>query len=371
MTDPDALAFLERVVGTASVTGDEEAVARVLVEAMAATADEAFVDAAGNAVGRWGVGPLRVTFLGHMDTVPGNIPVRVEDGVLHGRGAVDAKGSLCCAVAAMARLPASLREALSFRIVGAVEEEGPSSKGARFAAAAYERPDVVIIGEPSGWDAYTLGYKGRLMLRLTVERNNAHSSRDEPTAAATAVAAWEGVRRFVEADNEKVDGDGIFDALQVGLQEISSQNDGLLQRCSALLGFRLPPRWQPDVLASALLSLPSLAGIGADVYGLETAYRGDARSPLARAFRVAIRRHGGQPRPKLKTGTSDMNVVAPSWPVAMLAYGPGDASLDHTPEERIVQAEFLRAVDVLTDVLGLLAEEAAVGPGRAQSPDKR
>jgi len=60
----------------------------------------------------------------------------------------------------------------------------------------------------------------------------------------------------------------------------------------------------------------------------------------------------------LKTGTSDMNVVAPHWPVPMLAYGPGDSNLDHTPEERLPLAEYLQAVEVLASVLASLA-----GPG--------
>ena len=46
-----------------------------------------------------------------------------------------------------------------------------------------------------------------------------------------------------------------------------------------------------------------------------------------------------------------MNVVAPHWPVPMLAYGPGDANLDHTPEERLPLDEYLRAVEVLGAVL--------------------
>jgi LysW-gamma-L-lysine carboxypeptidase len=46
-----------------------------------------------------------------------------------------------------------------------------------------------------------------------------------------------------------------------------------------------------------------------------------------------------------------MTVVGPVWQCPILAYGPGDASLDHTPEERIVLAEYLRAIDVLTEVL--------------------
>jgi LysW-gamma-L-lysine carboxypeptidase len=37
-----------------------------------------------------------------------------------------------------------------------------------------------------------------------------------------------------------------------------------------------------------------------------------------------------------------------------VAYGPGDASLDHTPEERIDLDDYLRAVRVLTSVLNEL-----------------
>ena len=54
--------------------------------------DEAHVDEVGNAVGVRGSGAREVLLLGHIDTVPGVIPVRVADGVLHGRGTVDAKG---------------------------------------------------------------------------------------------------------------------------------------------------------------------------------------------------------------------------------------------------------------------------------------
>ena len=44
----------------------------------------------------------QIVLLGHIDTVPGHIPVRIENGELWGRGAVDAKGPLCTFVAAAA-----------------------------------------------------------------------------------------------------------------------------------------------------------------------------------------------------------------------------------------------------------------------------
>ncbi|WP_370635254.1 M20/M25/M40 family metallo-hydrolase [Deinococcus sp. 6YEL10] len=67
------------------------------------------------------------------------------------------------------------------------------------------------------------------------------------------------------------------------------------------------------------------------------------------------RRYGVTPVFKVKTGTSDMNVVAGHWPVPTLAYGPGDSALDHTPEERLDLAEYDRAVTVLREALTRLA----------------
>ena len=60
-----------------------------------------------------------------------------------------------------------------------------------------------------------------------------------------------------------------------------------------------------------------------------------------------MRSAGRTPGFLLKTGTSDMNVVGPAWRCPILAYGPGDSSLDHTPEEHVVIAEYLGAIDVL------------------------
>lgn len=358
----DAVGLLERAVATPSPSGREGAVAALLVEAMAGFADDAFLDEAGSAVAVWGRGERIVTVLGHIDTVPGEIAVRRENGVLHGRGVVDAKGSFCAAVAAVAGLPSSLADALRVRLIGAVEEEAPSSKGARHAVRAYEVPDMVIIGEPSGWDAYTLGYKGRLVARLCAERPDSHSSRDEPTAAELAVTAFAAVRTFVQNDNRAVE--GRFDALQVSLRELDSHNDGLVQRCEAVLGFRLPPRWPPSALVEALGGMTLPYGVGITTSGQEQAYRGPNDTPLARAFRVAIRGQGGRPRAKVKTGTSDMNVVAPHWQVPMVAYGPGDASLDHTPEERLDLDEYLRAIEVLRSAFVQLAGASGSPSGR-------
>ena len=353
LSDAEATELLRQAVATPSLTGKEREVAKVLQRWMATSADEAFIDAAGNAVGVWGSGERLVTFVGHMDTVPGDIEVRIEDGVLHGRGAVDAKGSLCTAIAAASRLSHETRSQLTLMVVGAVEEEGPSSKGARFAAANYPRPDHLIIGEPSGWEAYTLGYKGRISLKLNAARDGGHSSREQPTAAACVVSGYNRLATFVAADN--LETSGIFERLQLSLDGLESSDDGLVQRAVAVISLRLPPRWRCGDLVARLLALLEAEPLTLEVTAAEEAHRADERSELARVFRVAIRQQAGRPRPKLKAGTSDMNVLAPLWPVPMLAYGPGDAALDHTPQERLELREYLLAIEVLNTALEALA----------------
>jgi LysW-gamma-L-lysine carboxypeptidase len=88
------------------------------------------------------------------------------------------------------------------------------------------------------------------------------------------------------------------------------------------------------------------------VLGREPGVRTDRRSPLARRMVSAIRARNGTPRFKLKTGTSDLNILAPAWGCPAVAYGPGDSRLDHTPLEHVSITELERAVSVLELALG-------------------
>ena len=79
-------------------------------------------------------------------------------------------------------------------------------------------------------------------------------------------------------------------------------------------------------------------------------------TPLIRSFLKSIRAAGGKPTFKKKTGTSDMCVVGPAWNCPIVAYGPGDSHLDHTPNEHLFLNEYERSIDVLTAVLMDLTE---------------
>ncbi len=344
LTDTIAETLLHDLVATPSPSHEEAAAVQALVDWMTAHGyADAYVDEAGNAVGSIGTGPRDIMLLGHIDTFPGNPPVHIDGRSLYGRGSVDAKGALCTFAAAAAR--AALPDDVRVIVVGAVEEEAATSKGARHIATTFQ-PEMCIIGEPSSWDRITLGYKGRLLLDWRWEGGLAHSAGTALSPAERAVAYWSRVQAYAEAVNAGIE--SIFGRLDVSLRDLNTWQEGVNGIAEMTIGLRLPPGASPARIAT---DLQPDAGAALRPYGAETAFVGAKDSPLARAFRGAIREQSGRPRFVHKTGTSDMNVVGPVWDCPIVAYGPGDSALDHTPDEHLDLDEYLRAIAILTGVL--------------------
>lgn len=342
----EELDLLRQAVSIYSPSREEEAVSKFLVEAMAARGFRAYRDEAGNAVGILGEGSKRIAFLGHIDTVRGEIDVRVEEGRLFGRGAIDAKGTFCAFINAATRLARRRQlEGKTLIAIGAVEEEAATSKGARFAMTQF-LPDFCINGEPSGWNAITLGYKGRLLVKFFLRQPMTHTASGAKPVCERGFDFWRQIQHLADEFNE---GKHVFDRLDPSLRKIHSDSDGNYEHVDMWLGFRLPVGYDTESLQKFLIGI---AGEGQLQFtGAETAVKMDKSNPLVRAFLKAIREAGGEPKFKVKTGTSDMNVVAPVWRCPIVAYGPGDSSLDHTPNEHIVIDEYFRCIDVLERVL--------------------
>lgn len=349
-----AAGLLRQIVAIPSPSGEERAVGEALVAAASSHAREAYLDAAGNFVARFGRGELKVLLLGHMDTAPGHVELRESGGRLYGRGAVDAKGPLCAALSAITRAPKAVLANLAITLVGAVEEEVASSRGARHALKTLTPPDMVVILEPSGWERYTLGYKGQLGLTLTAQEPVRHTATPDATATERVVSLHTELKAWVDKSN--LGQQRLFEQLQLKLLAVNSESDGLNERCEARLSMRLPPAWPATAVREVVTAAALRGGVRAEFTGGLDAHASSSRSELARAFRVAIRANGGGATPTLKTGSSDMNVVAPHWRVPLIAYGPGDSSLDHTPHENVLLADYLRSIAVLGGVLAELAK---------------
>lgn len=337
-----------------SYSGKEGALARYMVQQAESMGLQACIDEAGNFIarvpGREVGEQAPIVLLGHMDTVPGVIPVRVEGGALFGRGAVDAKGPLAAFLCAAIRIARSGRAHRPIVVIGAVEEEAATSRGARFVVDQY-CPSACVIGEPSGSRAITIGYKGRLLVDYSITGPSSHSAGPHATASERAAAFWEKVLSHASGWNAGHAGTSAFAALSPTLRVINSSSDGLSDSASLTIGYRLPVGFDTAALRELLQAWAEEDGAAISFTGEEAALQSDRSSPLARAFVRAIRATGSQPTFKLKTGTSDMNVVGPAWGDNIVAYGPGDSSLDHTPNEHIQIAEYLHAIDVLESVI--------------------
>lgn len=336
-----------------SPSGSEGEAARWLVNRMAALGyEQAFLDGAGNPVGIKGNGAKQILLVGHIDTVPGEIAIHIENDHLYGRGAVDAKGPL----AAFTDAAAQVEPAADWQIVviGAVGEEA-DSPGARYIAGRYQ-PTFAIFGEPCGWNRLGLGYMGSAWAELAVERPQAHPASGQETACEQAVHAWSQIQAWAKEYNEGRQRK--FESVLVSLRGMASGQDGFVQWAKLNLMARLPVELSPTVWYQQLASLLPEARITPLGEALG-AYQSEKNSLLVRAFLSAIRAQGGTPAFVNKTGTSDLNILGPIWGCPALVYGAGDSNLDHTPDEHLSMTEYRASVRVLVDGLReLMGKEA-------------
>ncbi|MCY1016483.1 M20/M25/M40 family metallo-hydrolase [Pyxidicoccus sp. MSG2] len=342
---PDLLRWM---VEQYSPSHHEQAFSRALAGRLEQRGWSAHVDEVGNTIASLGDGDTCIALLGHIDTVPGEVPVRLEGSRLFGRGAVDAKGALGAFIEAVELLDAQERAGKRFLLLGCVEEEVAITRGALHLREHY-RPDFVVNGEPSGAHAVTVGYKGLTRLELEHRASRRHTaSRDYRAPAEHVIEAWNALRRRCDGWNE---GRTLFEQDLPSLTSFHTGTEEAEEWAKASVSIRTGPSCERDALLASLAGVPDVNVHTLSSKGAVSAGQNDA---LTRAFKQALRERGVRPTLRLKTGTSDWNTVASAWQVPIVAYGPGDSALDHTPNEHIDLAEYEEGIAVLSRVLALL-----------------
>ena len=172
--DPvDVVGLARTLIDIESTTGMEGAVGRVLAQYLRdrgySVLEQPVAGDRINVIA--GVGEPSVVFSTHFDCVPPFFPSRVEGGVLHGRGACDAKGILAAQVAAAERLRAAGETRIGLVFVCG-EERG--SDGAKAANTIASQTRYLINGEPSELKL-GLATRGCFRVRLTARGRAAHS----------------------------------------------------------------------------------------------------------------------------------------------------------------------------------------------------
>ena len=316
-------------------------------------------------------GPAGLLFHAHIDTVPvmgmpDPYSGHLVDGAIWGRGAVDQKGGLAAAIAAigaLAQARLTLRKGVA---LAAVIDEESEHRGSFSLVEDCIQAEAAIVTEPSDLQLI-VGHKGTVPARITLLGIQAHGS--TPWLGINAV---EHAARVVEAlgrlEPRGVDVPGVGTVrgtVNIGLIQGGTAYNNVPDHCDVWIDRRtVPGETQASVLAELgdlLVGLAeSLPGFRGSVEidrpdwkwpiirqrGLNpSATLGD--NPLTRALREAHCHVTGRPPERAyHNGYLDMDFLVNDLGIPTVNYGPGEETLCHTLEERLDVAQLTAAARV-------------------------
>jgi LysW-gamma-L-lysine carboxypeptidase len=335
----DALRLLREVVGVYSPSGREGKVASTISRWLETHSnfDGVTVDRVGNVVATKGPGPYFL-LCGHMDTVPGKLPLSFKDGMVMGRGAVDAKASLAAMCVAASRVARTGVKDVAFAAVVREETDGRGikevlSRGYRYVGGAF--------GEPSG-AGIVVGYRGRLGLEFEVQGRAAHAS-----SATLGVNAVEiGMKLALRLKDELA---ALGYVASVTTVRGGRAENMIPAKCAMAIDVRIPVGMSVKG-ALRVVHERSHEGTEIKISELTPPINVGRANPVFSAASAALREAGMQPKALIKAGTSDMNVFYLITKAPCVAYGPGDASLSHTDQERVAESEYLTSIGVYSSM---------------------
>ena len=358
-----AVDLLTRLVRIYSPTGNVDEISNLLVNEMLSLGFRSWKDEVGNAIGEFGTGNPTILLCGHMDTVPGEIPFRLERNKLFGRGVVDAKSALAAMIVASSIL---LKEGFPGKIIviGAIDEEG-KGKGVLNIIKTKFPADYAIFGEPSGVDQITIAYKGSLHLKMTCETISGHSAAPWlfENAIEKAFQAWN-LLQNIHFDQEKRNSK--FYSITSCLTGIhgGGTSSKVPSKCELALNFRIPPPISSMMLFEEIEKIVKEytnnlkdVTINLQIDDICEPYEADKHSILVNALNWGIRKVRRKTATLLrKTGTGDMNLYGRSTCIPVVTYGAGDARLDHTQHEYVNIDEYVDSIQVYCESLRKLSE---------------
>ena len=320
--------------------------------------EQANIDSVGNMVAVRGNGDPVILLCGHMDTVPGIIPVRHEGNYMYGRGASDAKAPLVSMLLAAADIP---KQAGTIVFAAVVDEEGNATGIKNLVKDASLKPNYAIFGEPSGIENITISYKGRLEIRLMCDvDNSAHAS--APWLALNAIEeAYEVWSTLKKVFTEKDTTPNKADQVSYSVTEISggTSHNVTPQKCRMTIDIRIPTKKTCDSVLSVFDAY--ISELQNNLNGVRVRYRVEDKtepfeanisSPLVRALVLSVLDQRKK-RPLLlrKTGTGDMNILGNVLNIPVVTYGPGDPHSSHTTDERVYIPDYLAGIEVYKNAL--------------------
>jgi LysW-gamma-L-lysine carboxypeptidase len=362
--DKSKIRFLTNLLGIYSPSGSEEAISEFLINEMKKLGFLVKKDSVGNVIGTIGEGKLTILLCGHMDTVVGHRPLRVEKGKIYARGAVDAKGPLASMILAAAAVAKDLKCDAKLVVASVIEEEA-TSRGIKNLIKDGISADYAIFGEPSGVGNITIGYKGNLHLKIICKTETGHSSSPwaYENALEKAYELWEQIKqKFSTGKNPK---SPYYLVTACLTQMVGGFANSVIPFKSEIhIDLRIPPpKSSKEVFDETINEIEKYSTKNPKVkitYSIEDSnepFEINKTSPLVRALSFSIRTNTGKPAILLrKTGTGDMNILGRAIKTPIVTYGPGDSHLDHTKNEHIKIRDYIRSIEIYEKAIIKLCE---------------
>ncbi|MFA5571654.1 MAG: M20/M25/M40 family metallo-hydrolase [Candidatus Bathyarchaeia archaeon] len=361
-----ATRFLTNLLGIYSPSGKEQAAANYIATEMKQMGFEVGIDSIGNVIGVVGSGEPVILLCGHMDTVAGHLPLRLDEGKIYARGAVDAKGPLAAMI--MAAQGASKDPRFMGKIlVASVVEEEATSKGVRHLITQGIDADYAIFGEPSGEGNITIGYKGQIQLKIVVKTDTGHSSTPWlfDNALEKAYELWEKIKAactFPSIEPQETP----FTAITVCLVRMvgGRANSVIPFEAEMNLDIRVPIQYTTTQVYDKMMKIIAgyqntnpKVGIKTSVLDTVEPFEANKATRLVHVLSSSVRKVLNKPATLLrKTGTGDMNILGKSMNLPIVTYGPGDSHLDHTVDEHIEIQEYLNTIEIYKETILKLSE---------------
>lgn len=369
----DTVALACRLIERASVTPDDAGCLELIGERLRPlgfTLER--IDRAGvsNLWARRGRSGRVLAFAGHTDVVPTGplerwrhapfAPV-VEDGMLHGRGAADMKGSLAAMVTACEQFVATHPDddSNSLALLLTSDEEGPASDGTvavlERLEARGESIDWCVVGEPSSrerlGDMVRVGRRGSLSATLTVHGVQGHVAYPEqvqnpihlaaPLLAELAATEWDGGNEFFPPTSFQLSniaaGTGVDNVVPGHLQ--------------ARFNFRFCTASTPESLRARVAAICARHGVRHEMdWSLSGQPFLTAHGALVEAVQGALGEIAGV-EPELSTGggTSDGRFIAPTG-AEVVEVGPVNATI-HKVDECVRASDLPRLAAVYRRIM--------------------
>jgi putative selenium metabolism hydrolase len=370
--------FTQSLVRTKSLSGQEEAVIKLIEKRMIALGyDEVTIDSMGNILGRIGNGEKSILFDSHVDTVEVKDESKwdfppfsgdIVDGRLHGRGSVDMKSAVAASIYAGAiAKKMGFTSGKTVYVSCTVFEEDCDGENLKHLFKELDlKPGYVVICEPSD-NVITLGHKGKAQVSIKTHGVSAHGS--APEKGVNAIYEMAEIIQRVDKTNLELMRKGEMRGTLVmsRISSVSASLNAVPSECEVYLDRRIIPgetegdiRREMDQLIKdknaswevGTLHRKSWTGMEITYEPFHLAWKIDLSHELARACIAAYQENFGSEPNQYDFWDFSTNAVTPvSMGIPTIGFGPGEYKLAHMRNESCKVDQILNACSFYARVI--------------------